>query len=79
MKGKGAARVIGLDVHPDSFAGAILEGRDPATARVVQSSARVELGQLEPWAKQHARSEDVLVLEGGGTPLPWRNDSARSA
>ena len=61
-----AARVIGLDVHPDSFAGAILEGRDPATARVVQSSTRVELRELERWATEHARSEDVLVLEASG-------------
>ncbi len=67
IKGKEtAARVIGLDVHPDSFAGAILEGRDPATARVVQSSTRVELRELERWATEHARSEDVLVLEASG-------------
>lgn len=69
MKGKGkggTGRVIGLDVHPDSFAGAILEGRDPATARVVSSSTRVELKELERWASQQARSEDVLVLEASG-------------
>src|SRR5215210_4684537 len=67
MKGKGGgARVLGLDVHPDTFAGAILEGRDPARARVVHSSTRVELGQLEDWATRHARSEDVLVLEASG-------------
>jgi transposase len=59
-------RVIGLDVHPDSFAGAILEGRDPATAKVVSSSTRVELSQLEAWASRHARKEDVLVLEASG-------------
>lgn len=65
MKAKqaGAGRVIGLDVHPDSFAGAILEGRDPARAKVAHSSTRVELGQLEAWARRQARSEDVLVLE----------------
>lgn len=67
MKEKGAGgRVIGLDVHPDSFAGAILEGRDPATARVVGSSTRVELGQLEQWATAHARKADTLVLEASG-------------
>src|SRR4051812_28464321 len=53
-------RVIGLDVHPDSFAGAIMEGSDPARARVVSTSTRVELEQLEQWAERHARSEDVL-------------------
>ncbi|MGA9608982.1 MAG: transposase [Rouxiella badensis] len=61
-----AARVIGLDVHPDSFAAAILAGRDPATAQVVSSSTKVELKQLEQWARRHASKEDVLVLEASG-------------
>ena len=60
---KAAGRVIGLDVHPDSFAAAILEGRDPGTARVVHSSTRVELAQLETWATRHTQRVDVLVLE----------------
>jgi transposase len=59
-------RVIGLDVHPDSFAGAIVEGSDPGTARVVSTSTRVELEQLEEWAERHAREGDVLVLEASG-------------
>jgi len=59
-------RVIGLDVHPDSFAGAIVEGTEPGTARVVSTSTRVELKQLEEWAERHAREEDVLVLEASG-------------
>jgi transposase len=61
-----SARVVGLDVHPDSFAGAILEGRDPATAAVVHSSTRVDLAQLEQWASRHAQPGDVLVLEASG-------------
>jgi transposase len=56
-------RVVGLDVHPDSFAGAILRGRDPATAQIESTSTRVALPQLEAWAERHTRSEDVLVLE----------------
>ena len=59
-------RVIGLDVHPDSFAGAILEGSDPGTARVVSTSSRVELEHLEEWARRHATPRDVLVLEASG-------------
>ncbi len=66
MKRKSNGRVIGLDVHPDSFAGAILAGRDPGTAQVVSSSTRVELAQLEQWAARHATREDVLVLEASG-------------
>ena len=59
-------RVVGLDVHPDSFAGAIVEGRDPGTARVVSSSTRVALGELEKWAQRHTSAADVLVLEASG-------------
>jgi transposase len=57
---------VGLDVHPDSFAGAILEGRDPWQARVVSTSTRVALPLLEKWALRHTRESDVLVLEASG-------------
>lgn len=66
MTGRSSGRVIGLDVHPESFAGAILAGRDPATAVVVSSATRVDLVQLEQWASRHAQPEDVLVLEASG-------------
>ena len=59
-------RVVGLDVHPDSFAGAILEGRDPWRARVVSTSTRVALPLLEKWAQRHTQPGDVLVMEASG-------------
>ncbi len=59
-------RIVGLDVHPDSFAGAILAGRDPVRARVLRSSTRVELTELEKWAERHTSPQDVLVLEASG-------------
>src|SRR5213596_1447705 len=64
MKNKG--RVVGLDVHPDSFAGAVVEGRDPASAVVSSTSTRVELERLEEWALRHTITEDTLVLEASG-------------
>lgn len=63
---KKKGRVIGLDVHPDSFAGAVVEGSDPGSARVLSTSSRVELKQLEAWAEHHTSREDVLVLEASG-------------
>jgi hypothetical protein len=63
---KNKGRVVGLDVHPDSFAGAIVEGSDPAQARVLSSSTRVQLEQLGRWALRHTRAEDTLVLEASG-------------
>jgi transposase len=56
-------RVVGLDVHPDSFAAAILQGRDPLQARVVHSITKQPLAALGPWAARHTTPEDVLVLE----------------
>ena len=58
-----AAAVVGLDVHPDTFAGAILCGRDPATAKIEHTSTRVPLDQLEAWTLRHTQQSDTLVLE----------------
>ena len=63
---KSNPRVVGLDVHPDSFAGAILAGRDPGSAQIVHTSTRVELKELERWAERQTTPEDVLVLEASG-------------
>src|SRR5260370_25020115 len=63
---KNKGRVVGLDVHPDSFAGAVVEGTNPASARVLSSSSRVELKQLECWALSHRSARDTLVLEASG-------------
>jgi hypothetical protein len=60
------SRIVGLDVHPDSFAGAILEGADPCKARVVSTSRRVALPLLEKWAQRHTQRHDVLVIEASG-------------
>ncbi len=60
------SRIVGLDVHPDSFAGAILEGRDPWKARVLSTSTRVALPLLEKWALGHTTPADVLVMEASG-------------
>ena len=63
---KKRGRVVGLDVHPDSFAGAVVEGSDAANAQVLSTSTRVELEPLEQWALRHTRDEDTLVLEASG-------------
>src|SRR5438128_11393240 len=63
---KKRGRVVGLDVHPDNFAGAVVEGTDPASAQVLSTSTRVELEQLEQWALRHTRREDTLVWEASG-------------
>jgi transposase len=66
MRRSNEERIVGLDVHPDSFAGAILQGRDPWKARVVSTSTRVALPLLEKWALRHTRESDCLVMEASG-------------
>jgi hypothetical protein len=61
---KRRGRVVGLDVHPDSFAGAVVEGTDPASAQVLSSSTRVELEQLEQWALHRLARPFVFVKQG---------------
>jgi len=56
-------RAVGLDIHPDSFAAAILQGRDPLQARVLHSVTRQPLGALDAWAAHHTTTEDVLLIE----------------
>jgi hypothetical protein len=57
-------RAVGLDVHPDSFAAAILAGRDPLRARVVLSVTRQPLDALAAWATRHTTAEDPLQKWG---------------
>ena len=56
-------RAVGLDIHPDSFAAAILQGRDPLSARVLHSVTRQPLAALGAWAERHTTPEDVLLIE----------------
>jgi transposase len=56
-------RAVGLDIHPDTFAAAILHGRDPLHARIIQSVTRQPLEALCAWAARHTTQEDVLIIE----------------
>ena len=58
-----SSRTVGLDVHPDSFAAAVLEGTDSLKARVVRSATQQPLVTLEAWADKHTTPEDTLVIE----------------
>lgn len=56
-------RAVGLDVHPDTFAAAVLTGRDPLAARVTHSVTRQPLEALAAWAGRHTTAQDVLIIE----------------
>jgi hypothetical protein len=76
---KSNQRVVGFDVHPDSFSGALLEGQqDPASARVVSSSTWVALQELEQRVERHTTSRDVPVLKPAATPSRWPIECPRA-
>lgn len=59
-------RVIGLDIHPDSFTAAIVAGPTPVAAYVVKVFNKVPIKQLSSWAKKHSLPKDILTLEASG-------------
>jgi transposase len=59
-------RVIGLDVHPDTFTAARLQGPTPAAAVVEKVFHKVPLAQLQRWAQKQTTAQDRIVLEASG-------------
>ena len=53
-------------MHPDVFAAAALENTDAAVAKTLWVQDRLEVPQLERWARKHLQPGDVLVLEASG-------------
>jgi transposase len=63
MKGN---RIIGLDMHPDVFAAAALNGANAVQAQVEWVHDRQATTALEQWAKKHLTSSDMVVMEASG-------------
>src|SRR5205814_8603831 len=61
-----SGRVVRIEVTRVDCRRAVVQGRDPASAVVLGTSMRVELGRLEQWALRHTSTEDTLVLEASG-------------
>ena len=59
-------RIIGLDCHPDVFTASAIQGRDPGSSCELWVHDRIELVNLEAWAKKHLKNSDVVVLEASG-------------
>lgn len=65
MKPNKSNRIIGLDMHPDVFAAAALEGGQ-ADGRILWVQDRQPTVGLEAWAKKQLKEGDVVVLEASG-------------
>ena len=64
--GETLGQVVGLDAHPDVFSAAILEGMDPAMARVAKVFDKMPIDNLERWAQRRLGPADTIVLEASG-------------
>lgn len=59
-------RVVGLDIHPDSFTASLVQGPTPLAAVVLKTFNKVPIAQLQDWAARHTTASDTLVLEASG-------------
>jgi len=60
------SRVVGLDVHPDSFTASILQGATPLSAVELKVFNKVPIAKLTDWAQKNTLPADTLVLEASG-------------
>lgn len=60
------SRVVGLDVHPDSFTASILQGATPLSAVELKVFNKVPIAKLTDWAQKNTLPTDTLVLEASG-------------
>lgn len=66
MNQETSKRIIGLDMHPDVFSAAAVQGEDPLRAKTLWVHDRRKTGELERWAKKNLNMHDVVVLEASG-------------
>ena len=59
-------RVIGFDLHPDSFTAAMIRGQTPAQAVVEKVYNKIPMSQLTSWAKKHTTPNDLFLMEASG-------------
>jgi len=61
-----AGRVIGLDMHPDSFTAAALEGNNALNSHVLWVHDNLPQQRLEAWVRKHVQASDLIVIEASG-------------
>jgi transposase len=66
-QGRECGRVIGLDVHPESFTAAIYERLSlyHNETREVMTTGKIEMEKLDGWIDKNMEQGDLFVLEAG--------------
>lgn len=59
-------RVVGVDMHPDSFTAAILVGLNAHDARTERVTDKLPLSSFEKWLQKHCDPEDIILMEASG-------------
>lgn len=59
-------RVVGLDMHPDSFTAAILVGTTPHDARQEKVTDKMPLNAFENWLQKNCDRQDIILIEASG-------------
>lgn len=58
-------KLVGLDIHPDTYTAVVLTGTTPGNARQVQCRANLSLSQLLEWVKKDFTAHDLFLMEAG--------------
>jgi len=63
---RAAGRVLGLDMHPDSFTAAALLGPNAMDAQVEWVHDHLPQERLEKWLQKYVEPRDLIVIEASG-------------
>ena len=74
---KSANLVLGLEIHPDSFAATMISAYSNHDAERLWTHSKVDIFELEAWLTKHVPSETVLVIEAGSNSFEFA-DIAKS-
>ena len=69
--------VIGIDLHPDSFAAVALSGPSAAEAKMLFQHTKQNNADWESWLRRHVDSAATLVMEAGNNSFEFAASAER--
>lgn len=69
--------VVGVDMHPDSFAGAAFTGTNPVDCKKVWTHSKVETSDWEKWLTRHVPKGSIIVMEASGNTFALAADAGK--
>ncbi|MCL1922249.1 MAG: IS110 family transposase [Kiritimatiellaeota bacterium] len=59
-------KVVGVDSHPDFVVAAVCQGREAFSARTVEVTGQMGIGEFVQWAAGRFRRDDLILVEASG-------------